>query len=399
MAEDIPVSTEQQQEAQPAIPVELAQMMELSLNGGQPSAPVTPDTPIVTDPQAATTQDPLTPPASTDPFAIFKEKYGFQAPEDVIKEIDELRVFKANPTPAEIKFENETSEKLFRALQKGERSEVYKVLAQQEKLESLTTAEVNNENAESIIKMAISLKNSDLTPQEIDFQYKQDYTLPKPPKEPVQKATETDEEFDDRKAEYNESLTEYNERVSNIEMKRSIAAKMAKPELEAAKSKIVLPEFDEDIDEGYVQYLKTLEARPAIEAEIQAEYNAFTPKTIEAKIPFIDEANKINFEFQYEPDGESFNKAVEMAKDINKFFNEFKTADGKPDRKGFLEALYFGLNRNKVITEAIKQSKNATIKASLPDNSSGPQRQFPQHQELSELDRMMQASLNGYARR
>lgn len=392
MAEGIDVHEQVQEVQSGGVPADIAQLMELSLNGGvaqqqEPQQPAQQQEPTQT-------QEPV---VQTDSFAPFKEKFGYQSPEDAIKEIEELRVLKASPAQV-LKFENEQSEKLFTAIQKGEHNKVLEILSQQERLDSLTKAEVNGDNAEAIIKLAMSIENSSLSKDEIDFQFKQNYSLPKPPKEIKQRDTEDDEEFAERKADYDDALATWKELETNIAMKKSIAAKMAIPKLEAAKSKIVLPEFEDEVDEGYAQYLKVLEDRQKAEPEIQAEYGTFTPKTIEQKVKFIDEANKIDFEFQFEPDSESFNQAREMALDINKFFNSFKSADGKPDRKGFLEALYFGLNRTKVITEAIKQGKNAAIKASLPDNSGGPQRQFPQTQEPSELDKLMQASLNPYSR-
>ena len=88
-----------------------------------------------------------------------------------------------------------------------------------------------------------------------------------------------------------------------------------------------------------------------------------------------------------------------MATNVDKFFNSFVKSDGTFDKQGYLEAIYFATNKDKILLEAMKQSKNATIKASLPDNSSsGTQRQFPQSQELSEFDKKMRASLAGYTR-
>jgi hypothetical protein len=182
-------------------------------------------------------------------------------------------------------------------------------------------------------------------------------------------------------------------------MNKIIEAKLIKPELDGAKSKLVLPTLEEATDEGYAQYLKMLEDMPKLDAEVKEAYKSFVPKQIETKLKFTDEASKIDFEFQYEPDNESFKKAVELASDQDLFFNSFINSDGTPNRKGFLEFIYKGLNAERMVTEAIKQGSNARMKALLPDNSSGGlNRQSPSIIEQSELDKQMQASLLGFQR-
>lgn len=381
MADDIITDQSQPAATQSSVPADVAQMMELSLNGPKPQ-----ETGAAENQDQTAVATANTPPTSTDVFQPFKEKFGYQSPEDAIKEIEELRSFKAIPqTREEIKFENEKSEKLFRALQKGDRKEVYAILSEEEKLETLTSSEITESNAADVIKLGMALKYKDLSQAEIDYKFNKQYAIPK---EPVKSEEEDDESFAQRKAEWQEC-------IDDVKMSKIIDAKLSKPELELAKSKIVLPEISDDVDEGYIQYKKSLEAQSQQQVEIEAAYKSFTPKTVETKIPFTDEANKIGFEFQYEPDSESFNKSVEMALDINQFFGAFKNQDGTPDRQKFLNAIHFAMNRDRILMEAMKQAKNATIKSFLPDNSQGGMiRQMPQTQEPSELDKMMQASLN-----
>ena len=60
----------------------------------------------------------------------------------------------------------------------------------------------------------------------------------------------------------------------------------------------------------------------------------------------------------------------------------------------FVDAVYYAMNKQKVISEAIKQGSNARMKALLPDNDNGGlQRHAPQEQEENSLDEMMKASL------
>lgn len=381
MADDIVVEQPVLEPQQPAVNPEVAKQMGIALNLGQQKQEEAVQE--VVNNEAGKQQQIVVP-----TFEILKDKFGYETPDAAVAEIEALRQFKAAPPVAEISFENEFNEKLFKAIQAGKVKEVTQMLAQQDRLDSLTTTDVTKDNAADIIKLGMQFEYKDLTPEEIDYKYKKQFTIPK---EPVKGELEEDDDFDARK-------TEWKSQVADIEMNRIIEAKLMKPKLETAKSQIKFPEIATQVDEGYIQYQKQLEEQPQLDAALQEIYKTFTPKTIETKVPFNDEANKIAFEFQYEPDSESFNKAVEMTLDPNKFLNNFRASDGTFDNPKFLKAIYFALNGDKMLSEGMKQAKNATIKSTLPDNSSngGLQRQFPQTQEPSELDKQMQTALRGY---
>lgn len=377
---------------------DVQQMMEMSLKGFVPSAPsaqINQEQTLVepTSPQAqvaANTVVENVASAVVEPtftFDILKDKFGYQNPDEAFKEIEELRTLKSSPPKPELKFENEVSEKLFKAFQSGKEDEVYRYLSEKNRLESLTSQEVTRESAADIIKLGMQLKYKDLTPQEIDYKFNKQFALPK---QPNQSIDETDDEFNSR-------LEIWKEQVADIEMNKIIEAKLSKPELYNAKTKLVLPTLEETSDEGYTQYKQMLEESAKLDVEVKEAYKTFVPKNIETKIKFTDEANKIDFEYQYEPDNESFKKAVELVSDQDAFFNSFINSDGSPNRKGFLEFVYKGLNADRMVTEAIKQGSNARMKALLPDNSSGGlNRQMPSNIEQSELDKQMQASLLGF---
>jgi hypothetical protein len=400
MPEDNLVQPSQTQNATTQeLPAELKQQMDASINGFvRPSNQIIEQPPPVTQPAQTTVIPEIIPPVVSDApvlvqdaFAILKDKFQYQNPEDAVAEIESLRAFKNAPvTSSEIKFENEDSEKLFKAIASGKRKEAYQILDKLERIESLT-GEVTKDNADQIIKLAMQLENPDLTGDEVNYRFNKMFTVPKAPV--WDKATEEEEDYNNRKADWQSQ-------VEDVEMNKRIEAKLAKPKLEAAKSKIVFPEIENQVDERVTQYLKMLEDEPKLNEEIKESYKKITPQALETKIKFTDEPNKIDFEFQYVPDGDSFNKAVEIASDWNKIVDHFKKSDGSPDREGFAKAMHFMLNAKSIITEAMNQSKNATLKSMLPNNSgSGLQRQFPQTQELSDLDKQMQLSLNGYGRR
>lgn len=355
---------------------ELSQQMSIALNGGIVPAStenIQPETQPTTEPEDI----PLT-------FETIKEKFGYEKAEDAIKEIEELRNYKATPAaPEPIRFANDFSEKVFKALQSDKPEDikqVSKLLAEQDRIDNLTSVEITKDNAADIIKMGMSLKYKDFTQADIDYRFKKQFALPK---EPVQALEEPDEDFEIRK-------NEWKSQVNDIEQDKIIEAKLIKPELEAHKSKLVLPETIQQVDEDYIKWKKSQDELPKLNAEIAQAYKAITPELVETKINFNDEANKIAFEFQYKPASEDLAKAADIAGDFNKFFDLFISQDGKPDRERFIKAIDFAINPEKVLMEAMKQSKNATLKAQLPDNNVNGGRQLMQQTQVSDLDLQMQ---------
>lgn len=322
-------------------------------------------------------------------FDKFKADFGYEKPEDVFAEITELRNLKANPPqpqPQEIKFENEVSKTLFEALQAGKLEEVYSSLNQQMLLNRLSSVEVSKETAPDIVKTGMQLKYKDLTADEINYKFNKQYGIP--PK-PVQGSDEMDEDFQTREQAW-QAIQQ------DKMMELLIDAKLAKPELESAKAGIKFPtveKVDDPAYQAYLEYQKSIQDNNAARVQAYNEYKTFTPESIEAKLNFKDENNKIDFDFNFKPDGESFSKAIELASDVDKFFDTYTNSDGTPNRKRFLEDIYFAMNKDKIIREAINQGKNAMLKASLPDNSGnqGMNRQpIVTAGEPSELDKQMQ---------
>lgn len=357
----------------------IAEQMEFRLNGKLPEqAAETQENTLEAQVEQTTQTE-----APVFKFQTFTEKYGWATPEDAAKEIEELRLAKENPIKEEIKYENEKSQQLVRALQEGKFEDVHKLLDEQIRIDRFLSAEVTEQTADEIIKFGLKISHKDLTDKEIDFKFNKTYGLPK---EPVQGVTEDDEVFAERQQTWKEQ-------VEDIKTSKIIDAKLAKPQLEQAKTKLVLPIIEQTVDEDYLQYKKQLDDRHKLAEDAEAEYKTFTPKSIETKLNFNDEANKIQFDFQFEPDEDGFKKVLEVVTNPEKYRERYSKPDGSYDRKKFLEDQYFSMNRERILLEAMKQAKNATLKAQLPDNSQGGfQRQMPQNQEPNELHKQMQAA-------
>lgn len=371
---------------QAAPEMDLAAHMAIALHGGL--VPQTNDAPPPAE--ANTGSQPAAATQATtenDPFGIFKEKYGWENPEAAIQDIDRLRAFESQPRTPEFTVPDNESAAILRALAAGKREDVWKALDHEMRIERLLTGEVNENSAADIVKMGMALKYKTLSPEQINYKFNKQFAIPAQP----QKA------FDEEEDVYNQRVAEWQQIANDRKMELMIEAEMAKPELQNAKGKLEIPDIETPVDEGYIQYQKMLEESAKNDAETKAAYQKLTPKAIETKLNFKDEANKVAFEFQYEPDAEGFKKAVEIASNSDLFWQTFTNPDGTPNREKFLDAIYYANNKEKVLLAALNQSKNATIKAGLPDNSQGGlTRQTPQSQEPNELERNMQMALAGY---
>lgn len=361
----------------------IAEQMAFALGTGLPPQQSNQAPPDVLPSDAPPTDIPPIDNTPVFSFDTLKNEFQYEKPEDVVNEIKELRALKANPPKAEIKYENEESKQLHLALLAGKKSEVYRVLAEQERLETLTTLEVNKDTANDIIKLGMQIKYKDLSQDEINYKFNKQYAIPKPPV--FNEDNETQEQYDSR-------LTDWKEQVADIEMTKIIDAKLAKPELEAAKKNIVMPQLESEApDQDYLNYQTMMQEQAKLDAQTAEAYKTIAPKDVVTKFTFNDEASKVKFEFEYVPGEETFKKAVEIASDPQKFYGLFKNSDGSPNRQMFVDSVMYAMNKQEVLSNAIMQGSNARIKSQLPDNDSGGLvRQLPQDQQLSPLDQEMQ---------
>lgn len=162
---------------------------------------------------------------------FLKEKLGFDDWDLAKTELEKLKNTPA--TVAEVKYENEVSEKIHKALQEGKTEEVYYFLEQQAKLNNLTTGDVTVANAADIVKAAMKAKYADFDKEDIEYRFNKQFGTPK---EPVQGISELDEEFEARKFDWERN-------VKDAERELLMEAKVLRPELEKLKAELKLPEI------------------------------------------------------------------------------------------------------------------------------------------------------------
>lgn len=338
-------------------------------------------------PMVAPNQAPEAAAKPAEPTPPIQEAEEILDPKDWLKrefEVDDVAVLKAEreelkklkeQPPGEIKFDNEESRKIYEYLKEGgeKKKELKKYLEQQDLLEQFTSSEITKENSEAIIKMGMQLKHPELTADEISHRFNKQYSIPK---EPVQTADELDEEFLERK-------NEWQEKVREIEMERNIEAKLLKPELEKAKSQLVLPE----IERGNQQKPPTQEELDATK-KMQESFLQKTQTIIDSFGGFSAQVkNKdVDFSVAYSLSkedkgivGEKLKTFAQANFDANALFlDRWVTDDGQLNESQMIEDLsriYTGKNSDaKIASEAAHQRMELYLKEKkkiviTPDNN------------------------------
>lgn len=293
--------------------------------------------------------------ANTDFNSIVKEKFGYDSLEIAEQEFKKLKELKPQE---EVKFANTESESYYKALLAGDEDAVLNILSTKKKLERLSKADVNISTAEEIIKLGLSSKYKDLSPEEIDFEFKDQFSFPEKPKK-------TEDQEDD---EYAEVLSKWEERVKSVQQKIIIEAKKFKPELDKLKTELVLHNIQKEVPANMEADQEVLERnkriRETYETTLNSDYSKFngfsvTVKNddVEVQIPFVvtnEEKEQLKTDF--------------MTLVPNDYFGQrWFDKDDKPKVQEMMADKYFLENREKIIqkaaNEAVAQFKEKYIKA------------------------------------
>jgi hypothetical protein len=186
-----------------------------------------------------------------------KGQFGWDNADAAREEIEQLRQLRDTASsPAEIEFANEQSAKFFKLMQEGKEDDLYSFLENKKKFDRLTSiSELDTRSAAEIIKLNMQQKYKDLTPNEIEYKFNKQFSVPQ---RPTQGDLETDEE-------YQEKLSNWEARVKDVETEMFIEAKLAKPELEKFKNELVLPDVQfETGQQGYELSQEELDAQSAL---------------------------------------------------------------------------------------------------------------------------------------
>lgn len=278
--------------------------------------------------------------------SFVKNEFGFET-------IDEAKEFfqtaKEKTEQPSLKFENEDSEKFFNLLKEGKKDEVYEFLAQQKRIEKLSGAEVNIKTAEEIIKLSIQSKNPNLSDDEIDFVFQEKFDIPA---KPVKGFEEDDEEFQQR-------LNQWESKVSAVEKKMVIEAKMAQPEIAQLKKNLVLPDIQStQSSEATQEDLQLVqELREQFEQTLESDYKNFGG----FNVTFKDESSGIEIPIAYVPTDEEKVALKNELSDFDHteyFGNRWFAKDGKPQVPQMMADKYFLENKEKILQKVANEAAN-----------------------------------------
>lgn len=287
------------------------------------------------------------------------ENYGWQTEEDAKTEIESLRKLKEAPPEAiEYKFENDESKKLAEAISKGDRKTVLSILETQEKIEALSASDINDNSAEEILKLSMQLKSKnngiELSKEEINYKYNKEFGIPK---EPVRRDDELDSEFEERQSEWKE-------KVADIKMNRNIEAKLAKPELENLKTKLVLPEANKPTAQANEPTQEQLDAIDKARKNFLSSLESNFSKADGFNTKVKDESVEIPISFKI-PDEEkvAIKGRLQEGLDINSYMDKrWFDESGNAKIEQIVTDLYQLENLDKIISGIANNSANERIK-------------------------------------
>lgn len=167
-----------------------------------------------------------------DPKDWLKQEFDVDDVSVIKGEREELKTLREKVKEQD--FVNEDSKKVYDYLKGGKEDDLYNFLNQKKQVEKLSKADLTDKSiAAELVKFGIQRENPSLTSDDVDFLFKQKYSIPKEPKE-------EDFAID---TEYEAALGTWKEQVQNIEKGMVIEAKMQQPKLAQLQQEIVLPDI------------------------------------------------------------------------------------------------------------------------------------------------------------
>lgn len=310
-----------------------------------PAVQAEPSTEQQVQPEVQQTQEQQT----FDPNQFVRERFGFESVEEAEEQFKRVR---EQQTP-EFDFENETSRNLFAAIKEGKTDEIFDILNRQKKLESLTNSEINANIAAEIIKTNIENKYKDLSKEEVDILFYDNYNFPAKP----------EQSYDETEEDYNARVQNWQSQIEFIEKRMIIDAKVIRPELEKLKSDIKLPDvygFDELQAESQEEYENLQQARQIYEQTLNSEFNNFNGFNVSVK----DEDVEIPIAFNVAEDERVRMKETLSDFDSDNYFGErWFNEDGKPKVQQVMSDIYILENFNKILQKVANEAASQRLVA------------------------------------
>lgn len=275
-----------------------------------------------------------------DPKEWLKREFEVDDAAIIKQQLKEYQELKNNNVSRETQFANDQSKQLYQLIAEGKTKEVMKYLNEQDQLERYTSGEVTKDSADQIIKLNMQMKYPTLTQEQVEFQFNEDYGIPR---KPVQKDTEDETEFSER-------LQGWEEQVRKIEMKKTIAATMAIPDLQKLKAQIQLPELTKpqpanQVNQPDPEALKKLQENFLRELDNNyAKVDGFETAVKNELVDFT-----AGFKIPDEAKVAIKNRLAENF-DVNGYFENRWFPEGKPSIETLMKDVYVLENLDKILS-------------------------------------------------
>jgi len=344
-----------------AAPIELAEGFNPFSDDNAPKVqPKIEEAPILTNEpaQAAPPQqeeikvEEQTPTQSFDPNQFVKERFGYESVEQAEQE---FKKFKEKPS---FEFKDDVSKTLFDAIREGKADDVYEVLNQQKRLDRLTTAELNSELAAEIVKTNIKNKHKDLSTEDVDLLFYDQFYVPLKP----------EQGFDEADEDYAVKVKQWQSQADYIERRLMIEAKVLRPELAKLKSEIVLPDIYNEAEfraQSQQEEEMMQQARSIYEKTLNSDFQSFNGFNVSVKDADVEIPITFNVG---EEERLAMKNDLEDFDSDSYFDNRWFTEDGKPNVKQIMADKYLLENRDKIFSKIANEAASQRLLAHLKNN-------------------------------
>lgn len=313
------------------------------------NTPNTSADPIVSENQ----QTQVSEPSTFNPDSFIKERFGFDTVDEAEQEF--LRLIEEREQAPSFDFSDDVSRTLFDAIREGKTDDVYQILNEQKRLEKLTSSELTTEIAAEIVKTNIQNKFKDLSADEVDLLFYDQFFVPL---KPEQGYDETDED-------YAVKLNAWQAQADYTEKRLMIEAKVLRPEIAKLKSEIKLPDIYNEAGRE-AQYQEEFEylqqARSVYERTLDSEFQSFNGFNVSVKdddveIPIsfnVAEDERLALKQELSDfDGEAYLE--------NRWFNE----EGKPNVRQIMADKYVLENLPRILQKVANEAASQRLLAHL----------------------------------
>jgi hypothetical protein len=288
-----------------------------------------------------------------NPDSFIKERFGFDTVDEAEEEF--LRLIEEREQSPEFNFSDDVSRTLFDAIREGKTDDVYQILNEQKRIDKLTNSELTTEIAAEIVKTNIQNKFKDLSADEVDLLFYDQFFVPL---KPEQGYDETDED-------YSEKLKTWQAQADYTEKRLMIEAKVLRPEIAKLRSEINLPDIynEAGMEAQYQEEFEYLQqARSVYERTLDSEFQSFNGFNVSVKdddveIPIsfnVAEDERLALKQELSDfDGEAYLE--------NRWFNE----EGKPNVRQIMADKYVLENLPRILQKVANEAASQRLLAHL----------------------------------